>query len=248
MLKTRWQFLIVCLLFISSLSSYAVVDSGHTLLESILKNNVKDGAVDYPAIANDSTFDKYLIELSKPLSASARNEQLAFWINAYNAFAIRGILDGKSPSTFFGRVAYFKNTKYNIADRRISLYDLEHKVIIPFMEPRIHFAINCASVSCPKLASKAYTASELEPQLESAARSFINDPTRNQFNRENKVAHLSKIFNWFEKDFEQHSGSVQKYIAQFVDDTALAEELRNEEYKVKFLRYDWSLNGTPATK
>lgn len=248
MLKTRWQFLIVCILSICSLSSYAVVDSDHALLESVLKNSVKDGAVDYPAIANDSAFDRYLNELSKPLSTSARNEQLAFWINAYNAFAIRGILDGKSPSTFFGRVSYFKNTKYNIADRNISLYDLEHKVIIPFMEPRIHFAINCASASCPKLAPQAYTANELEIQLESAARGFINDPIRNQFNRENKVAHLSKIFNWFEKDFKQHSGSIQKYIAQFVDDTALAEELRNEQYKVKFLHYDWSLNGTPPAR
>ena len=124
------------------------------------------------------------------------------------------------------------------------MYDLERSIIIPLGEPRIHFAINCASGSCPKLLSEAYQAEKLEQQLEIVTKDFINDSTRNEFDRDKKIARLSKIFDWFKTDFSDHSGSVQKYIAQYVDDPALAEELRNESYKIKYLKYDWSLNGT----
>ena len=225
--------------------SYTYADSDHKLFDNIVKNHVSDGVVNYPAIAEESTFSQYLNELAKPLVTKSRDEQLAFWINGYNALAIRGILDGRSPSTFFGRVGYFKNTKYTIAGRTINLYDLERKIIIPFKEPRIHFAINCASTSCPKLVSHAYSAQHLDQQLETVTRNFINDSIRNRFDRQNKVAYLSKIFDWFKKDFKQHSGSVQKYVAQFVNDPVLAQELHNDQYRIKFLKYDWSLNGKP---
>ena len=240
--------LIAYLLAFCLIGTNSYADSDHKLFNSIVKNHVSDGVVDYPAIAEESAFSHYLEELAKPLTTNSRDEQLAFWINGYNALAIRGILDGRSPSTFFGRAGYFKNAKYTIDGRKINLYDLERKVIIPFDEPRIHFAINCASASCPKLVSHLYTADQLDRQLETVARNFINDPTRNRFDRKNKVAHLSKIFDWFKKDFKQHSESVQKYVAQFVNDPDLAKELSNNEYRIKFLKYDWSLNGKPLSK
>lgn len=244
----RWQSLIACSLILCSFSSYSFADSDHALFENILARHVDNGAVNYPAIAEETSFNQYLDELAKPLVTKSRDEQLAFWINGYNALAIRGILGGRSPGTFFGRVGYFKNAKYAIGGRTINLYDLERKVIIPFKEPRIHFAINCASASCPKLVPYTYSAEVLDQQLETVARDFINDPTRNRFDRKNKVAYLSKIFDWFKKDFKQHSGSVQKYVSQFVNDPALAKELGNDEYRIKFLKYDWSLNGKPLSK
>ena len=244
----RWLYLAACFLIFCTHTLYAFADSDHMLFESILSNHVINGVVDYPTIADEPKFSQYLQQLSAPLTSSRRDEQLTFWINAYNAFAIRGILDGRSPSSFFGRIGYFKKAKYTIADRTINLYDLERKIIIPFNEPRIHFAINCASASCPKLASHIYKADELDSQLETATRNFINDPTRNRFDRKNKIAHLSKIFDWFKKDFKQHSGSVQKYVAQFVTDPSLAEELHNNQYNIRFLKYDWTLNGTPLAK
>lgn len=240
--------LIIYVLALCIIGSKTYADSDHQLFDSIVNNHVNDGVVDYPAIASESTFSQYLDKLAKPLTTKSRDEQLAFWINGYNALAIRGILDGRSPSTFFGRVGFFKNVKYTIGGHTINLYDLERKIIIPFNEPRIHFAINCASASCPKLVSYAYTAEQLDLQLEAVARKFINDSTRNRFDRQNKVAYLSKIFDWFEKDFKQHSGSVQKYVAQFINDPILAEELGNEKYHIKFLKYDWSLNGKPLHK
>jgi len=126
------------------------------------------------------------------------------------------------------------------------LNNLEKKILIPdFREPRIHFAIVCASQSCPKLRSWAYTAKQLEEQLNDSARQFINDPTRNRFDREQKIAYLSKIFDWFTEDFVARSGSLTNYVSHFVQDPALAKELQTVGYQVEFLDYDWNLNGIP---
>ena len=129
--------------------------------------------------------------------------------------------------------------------KTINLYDLERKVIIPLGDMRVHFAINCASGSCPKLDSEAYTAKNIQQKLETNARHFINDVTRNRFDRDNKVAYLSKIFDWFEKDFKKQAGSIQRYLAQYVDDPKLAGQLRDDSYTIRYLVYDWSLNGSP---
>jgi hypothetical protein len=131
-----------------------------------------------------------------------------------------------------------------VGGAKVNLYAVERAILIPkFREPRIHFAIVCASRSCPKLRSWAFTADKLDHQLDDSARLFINDPSRNVFDRRQKVAYLSKIFDWFTEDFVSHSGSLTKYVAQYVDDPQLARELANGSYKVNFLEYDWSLNG-----
>ena len=116
--------------------------------------------------------------------------------------------------------------------------DLERKVIIPLGEPRIHFAINCASSSCPKLQPTVFKADVLDQQLTDAANAFINDTMRNYFDRATKIAHISKIFDWFKEDFVKHSGSVLKYIAQYVKDEKIAKDLRDGNYKIRYLKYD----------
>lgn len=221
--------------------------SSHQAFDAVLRTYVMDGRVEYPCLAADPRFSRYLKELSSfnAKSLTERKEQLALWINAYNALAIQGILEGRSPSTFFGRIDYFKLAKYRVGGQEIDLYDLEHKLLRPLGEPRIHFAIVCASRSCPKLRSEAYTADRLEQQLEESARVFINDPTRNLFDRKRKVAYLSMIFQWFEEDFAARSGSVLRYIANYVSDPALSQALANGGYTVKYLDYDWRLNGAP---
>lgn len=216
----------------------------HSLFDTVLRNNVIDGKVNYAGIAADPGFFDYLEKLEVPPRFSTREMELAYWINAYNALAIKGILDGQSPDSLFGRYFYFKSTKYKVGGREINLYDLEREILIPMHEPRIHFAIVCASASCPKLLSSAYTAGKLEQQLESNARDFINDPTRNRFDREWKVAYLSKIFDWYAEDFEKQSGTVQRYLARYIDDPGLAKELETDSYEIKYLKYDWSLNGS----
>ncbi|ETW99947.1 MAG: hypothetical protein ETSY1_13115 [Candidatus Entotheonella factor] len=225
--------------------AWAEAMSIHQRFDQILQSSVVDGAVDYSNIAKNPNFAEYLKELESKPTFHNQPEALVYWINAYNALAIKGILDGRSPRTLLGRYGYFKKAKYRVGGRKISLYDLEHKVIIPMGEPRIHFAINCASQSCPKLLSKAYTTDMLEQQLDTNTRAFINDPSRNRFDRNKKIAYVSKIFDWFQEDFNQHAGSVQKYLSRYVTDPSLAKDLANEQYKIKYLKYDWRLNGTP---
>ena len=128
----------------------------------------------------------------------------------------------------------------------ITLYDLERQVLIrQFHEPLIHFAIVCASASCPRLQPWAYQPQELDRQLDQVARAFINDPTRNQFDRKRKVASLSKIFDWFAEDFVAAAGSTLAYVARYIRDPELARDLVESDYRIEFLEYDWSLNGIP---
>jgi hypothetical protein len=216
----------------------------HRLFDEVLRAHVNDGFVDYAAIEADRRFLQYIeyLENADPDSLSSADEKLAFWINAYNAFAIKAVLDGLSTEGFFSRLRFF-TTDFRLAGRQIDLYDLEQDIIIPFGDPRIHFAIVCASASCPKLISEAYVAERLERQLEDNARAFINNPAKNRFDSSRESAQLSMIFKWFAEDFEADATTVQRYLAKYVEDPAIAAGLGNDEYRVEYLDYDWSLNG-----
>lgn len=221
----------------------------HRLLGQVLAAHVKDGVVDYPGVQLDERFSAYLTQLDRvnPTAFPTRHDRLAFWINAYNAFAIKGILDRYSPVSYVGRYRYFIGRDYRVGGESITLYDLERQVLIKqFREPLMHFAIVCASVSCPKLQPWSYEPGQLDIQLDRAARAFINDPTRNRFDRKRKVASLSMIFKWFDDDFAEAAGSVLAYIARYVGDSDLAHDLLASTYRIEYLEYDWSLNGIPT--
>jgi len=217
----------------------------HEKFHTVLSKYVDDGNVNYPGINASDSYHSYISQLEKTTVFHDSHEELSYWINAYNALAIKGILDGRSPESFFGKIGYFYNAEYTTNGRTMNLYALEHDVIIPLDEPRIHFALNCASASCPKLNNAAYQAETLEQQLEDAAIMFINDSSRNRFDPQTKTAYISKIFDWFEDDFVKHSGSVQNYLALYVTDKRISTALANNEYEIKYLEYDWSLNGIP---
>ncbi len=212
--------------------------------DALLRAHVRAGQVDYPAFQDAPSFRAYVASLAPAVQLAGRSEELAFYINAYNALAIAGILDGLSPSTALGRQRFFRFRDWPLAGRSISLHDLEHRVLRPLGEPRIHFAIICASRSCPFLRSEAYVAARLDAQLDSQARAFVNDRFRNRFDKATKTAHLSEIFKWFDEDFRA-AGSVQKYIARYVDDADVARELAADAYRIEWIAYDWGLNGTP---
>jgi len=221
----------------------------HQTLHELLDANVKNGIVNYPNIAVDGRLERYLASLNRvDPQAFGADDRLAFWINAYNAFAIKGILDRYSPMTLWGRYRYFIAREYQVGGRAVNLYDLERRILIPFRDPRIHFAIVCASASCPRLQSWAYRSEGIREQLDHVARLFVNDTKRNRFDRQRKIAYLSKIFDWFAGDFVEQSGSVQRYVGRYVDDPELAKELDNVSYTVEFLDYDWTLNGIPPGK
>lgn len=214
-------------------------------LDAVLLRNVRNGFVDYDGIRADPAFGRFVAglatteesELDKP------GARLAFLINAYNALAIRGILDGYSPGSWFGRHTYFKRREYGLLGGTTTLDRLEHDRILPLGEPRVHFAIVCASISCPRLANQSYTASTLDAQLEAAARAFANDGTRNRYDLKRRIAFLSSIFDWYEADFVRAAGSTQKYLARYVNDPAAAALLSRDGFQVRFVDYDWELNG-----
>lgn len=219
----------------------------HAPFDALLRANVRNGVVNYPGFQNNPSFKGYLEALARPGQPDDRAARLVYYINAYNALAIEGILQGLSPSTLFGRARYFKFKEWPLDGKSITLYDLEHKLIRPLGEPRIHFAIVCASKSCPLLRAEAFAVDRLDKQLDDQARQFVNDPFRNRFDVNSKTAYLSEIFNWFDEDF-RGAGSTQRFIAPYVADPAVAKGLAADQFKVEWIDYDWNLNGNAPVR
>ena len=236
------SLLMLLMLLLAPVPVLAQVDPA--VWNSLLGSAVSNGQVDYSKWRDNPGLDALIEQIAlTDTSTMDRQQKLAFYINAYNILAARGILDGRSPDGMLGRYLYFRRDTYTVAGSRISLHQLEHEWIRPVQEPRIHFAIVCASQSCPILQAEAYIAERLDQQLEAAARGFINDPARNRFDPATGQAELSTIFKWFEKDFEEASGSVQAYLAPLVDNAEVSSLLARGEFRISYLQYDWSLNG-----
>ncbi len=241
MINSALGLLALCLLSVSA----AAALPGREDLDAVLLRNVSNGFVDYDGIKADPAFSRYVAGLASAGDASLEesNTRLALLINAYNAFAIQGILDGYSPTSMLGRYRFFKRHEYSLLGTTTTLEDLEHGQLLPLGEPRLHFAIVCASISCPRLASEAYTPAALDAQLDAATRAFANDGTRNRYDPVRQIAFLSRIFDWYEADFVRAAGSTQKYLARYVSDPAVREILARDGFEVRFVDYDWDLNG-----
>ena len=212
----------------------------------VLKAHVSEGQVDYPAIAQDTRFLDYLAIIDRVDPASLPPERrLPFWINVYNAHAIAGVIGGATPETWGGKYRFFLSDKHAVGGQRINLYSLEHGIILPLSEPRVHFALVCAAQSCPPLRSEAYRGGDLNAQLNAQARTFINNPQKNRFDIDTRTAYLSKIFDWFADDFATENGPpLLHYVANYVDNPALAKRLKTEDWRIEYLDYDWATNGT----
>lgn len=240
--------LILCILSLSLISAKAVSQApSHAKFDAVLKEFVsEDGQVSYGKLANDRTeFDAYIkmLESNHPDNSWTKDAQLAFWINAYNAFTIKLIIDNypvKSIKELGGKI-YKVNTAWdirfvNIGDETYDLNNIEHAIIRKqFNEPRIHFAINCASESCPNLRNEAYTAAKLDAQLEEQTKKFINDKSKNKIT--NSSAQLSKIFSWFKGDFTKGGKSLIEFINRYADVKIDAKA------DISHLDYSWELNG-----
>ncbi len=245
---------ILCLISLASCGSYdpPASDSNaadHQIWDTLLKKYVsKEGWVNYKDWQKDrKTLKTYLQILSDnpPHESSwTQEEKLAYWINAYNAFTIELILDNyplKSITdlhpTFYvpGINTIWHKKFFKIGGIETSLDEIEHKILrTKFEEPRIHFAIVCASFSCPKLRNEAYMASKLEEQLDEQAVDFINDLKRNLVS-ENELE-LSKIFKWFKGDFTKKTSLIN-----FLQPYTSVEI--NADARIKYLPYNWDLNS-----
>ena len=207
--------------------------SWNVLLQKYVDN---DGNVDYSSWKkNQNDLDKYiqLLENKQPASYWDKNDSLAYFINAYNAVTVKLILDNY-PLKSIREIKYPWDSKsLNLPNNTMTLNDIEHKVLRKMGDPRIHFAINCASASCPQLSNEAFRASKVQKQLEEVTALFINDTSKNEISEKN--IGLSKIFLWFSKDFgskKERILFIQKYSRKPFKDKA----------KIKYREYDWSLN------
>jgi len=225
-------------------------DDPDSIFDGILGRYVsEDGFVNYKRLKEDNEFMKYIEYLSNtdPDGLPSDKDRLAFWINAYNAFVLKGVLDEYPIKSvrdvgWFPLISFFERKEFKTRHGKITLQVLEDKKLREaFREPRIHFVINCASMSCPKLLTEAYKAEKLEQQLEAQAISFINDKNKNYLDKENNILYLSSIFKWYEGDFIKKGEKIAEYVARYLNPDD-AEFVRNNEVVTKYLDYDWGLN------
>jgi hypothetical protein len=242
--------LIMGLLFLPVPAEAAVGDTqdpGHAIYADLLLMYVQKGVVDYPGFKNDEKkLDRYLSVLeSTDVPSLSRNGQMAFYINAYNAWTIKLILSGypgvesiKDLGGFFS--SPWKKEFIRLNGEVVTLDHIEHDILRPtFKDPRVHFAVNCASKGCPPLAAEPYEANRLDEQLNRSVREFINNPEKNHLDGDK--LYVSKIFKWFAEDF---NNDVVGFFIQYADEPLKKQlQAKQDHIKIKYLDYDWSLNG-----
>ena len=229
----------------------------HSAFDRLLKAHVVDGMVDYDAFARAPGFPGYLDQLARgrPDTLSAK-EQLAYWINVYNAYTIqlvnaheerKSIRNINKTLGVIKAMGPWKEEIVKAGGKTMSLDHVEHEIIRKrFKEPRIHFALVCAARSCPPLRREAYTGDRLEDQLEDQARIFIaHSPDRNRVDVGAATVHLSPIFTWFKEDFGPDLG---RFLARYVPDGPARALLESGQYKAVDTKYDWSLNSAPPRR
>ena len=203
------------------------------LLQKHVSNN---GNVDYKGFKKDQeALDSYLDVLSKnlPKKSWSKDAVLAYWINTYNAFTVKLILDNYPLKSIKKIDSPWDAAFINLGNKKYSLGEIEHKILRKMSEPRIHFAINCASYSCPNLSNEAYSEENIQTQLEKAAKSFINDKTKNSITANN--IEISSIFDWFTGDFKK-KGTLIEFLNKY------SSVKINAKAKISFKEYNWNLN------
>lgn len=261
------RFFLVALAFAAP-AAFAQFDHSHKAWDDLLKKHVKyvqDGnasKVDYAGFAKDRAALKAVLDGYSKVSKAdfdkwPKPQQQAFLINAYNAFTVELILTkypdlksirdlgsfvskpwSKKFFTLFGQESYLDQIEHEML-RKEGVYD----------DPRVHVAVVCASIGCPMLRNEAFTADRLDAQLDDGMKRFLSDNTRNRYNPATKKLEISKIFDWYGKDFEKgHKGfsSVKATMAKYADQLAQAPAdralVREQKADIAFLDYDWSLN------
>jgi len=220
----------------------SVVDSAqgfnHDVWNTLLQKHVSDqGNVNYKGFKADKTkFNSYLKLLSEtpPQDAWSKDETLAYWMNVYNAFTVKLILDNYPTKSIKDIDGPWNQRFIKIGAKWYTLNDVEHKIIRKMDEPRIHFALVCAAVSCPRLYNKAFTAKDLESDFVLLTKEFLNDPSKNELS-ENEIK-LSKIFKWYGGDFKTKDTSLIDFLNKYSDVTI------SDKAKKSYKDYNWTLN------
>jgi len=229
----------------------------HSLYAKVLQRYVVDGGVNYQELKQHrGELDDYVRVLEglslEDYARMSQNEKMAFWVNAYNAITLQVIIDhyplkrrGLSglafPLNSIRQIpGVWDDITRRILGKETALNEIEHQILRKeFKEPRVHFALVCASIGCPKLREEPYVADRLEEQLDGQVRAFMSDPEKAQYEQEGDVLYLSPIFKWFADDFKAAGGRIA-FVRKYFPKEKSAFLL--DQTKIKWLDYDWSLN------
>ena len=217
-------------------------------LDGLLKDHVKPvtargiqyNGVNYNSWRKDPRHAtvRNVILATDPTSLTSKNEKLAYWINAYNVLTIDLITRENEQKTIknlkSGFTSPWEKYKWNIAGKDYTLDQIEHDIIRPLGEPRIHFAINCAAKSCPDLRTEAYRADKLDSQLEDQTKKTFKNVTKGYEEKNGNIIRVTKVMDWFKKDFG--NGNLNSWLQSYLPDTV------NDQTRIKFFNYDWCLN------
>lgn len=251
-------------------------DHQHSQLNGLLNDYVAGGLVDYQTLQDNqerlAAYEQALGNVSaEQLSSWSETQQIAFWINAYNAFTLRAIIDNYpikrggfkglfGPANSILQIpGVWKKLEWQAGGQTITLDEIEHEVLRKkYEEPRIHFAIVCASISCPDLRSEAFVADRLDVQLDEQLQVFIGNPDKGvAVDREDEEVSVSKIFDWFAEDFavaandetlfddrsKSKAGVLRYLVRHLPEGDALAYIQNNDfDFDIEYLDYDWNLN------
>jgi len=259
---------------ITAAQSEDTFDHEHFLLTEILSEYVSNGKVNYRALkTNQGGLNKYLQELAdidpEDFKNWTRQQQLAMWINAYNAYTIRAVLDsypiehswvsdplGQFPDSSIRQITgVWDIMTWTVMGKQLSLNKMEHGIMRQeLIDPRIHYVLVCASIGCPKLENSAFDAANLEERLDQAGVNYIYDSNRIRIDKRHKVVGLPQIYKWFKEDFDEGTEYKDLLKNQPSDLSGLlswvykyANEqdrkfLVNGTYQISYLFYDWGLN------
>lgn len=229
----------------------------HAIFDRLLKKYVRRGKVNYNGFKKErKKLDNYLCRMAHTRVTKVKGwrARFAFWINAYNAVTIRAVLDrlprSKAAQRKFSVAAkklnFWKGWRYQVSQRWLTLDQIEHAILRPkFKDPRLHFAIVCASIGCPSLANRAFTAKNLYRKMSRGTRSYLRSTGRGlKVDQAKKTLHLSKLFNWFHKDFTQKPYKHRLlFVAKFAPKKHRKFIRANyKSLKLKWLNYSWKLN------
>ncbi|MEO8133888.1 MAG: DUF547 domain-containing protein [Betaproteobacteria bacterium] len=272
----RWLTLFAVLLWIPAGATLAEFDHTHAAWTTLLKKHVvvlnegKTSQVRYADFARDrAPLKAYLDGISRVNEAEfkdwSKTQQMAFLINAYNAFTIEKILtrypDLKSIKDLGGVFSSpWKDKFFTLLGKEAYLDQIEHEMLRAkgvYGEPRVHFAVNCASIGCPMLREEAFVADRLDAQLEEQTRRFLSDRTRNRYSEQSGQLEVSKIFDWFKEDWQsgykgiaaagQPTTSREQFFARYAkllaDKPEAQARIAEQKAGLTFLEYDWALNA-----
>ncbi len=220
----------------------------HSVFDEIMRSHVsKEGLFDYKGLQSEhaDALRRYLDSLAAadPDGFAGRDDELAFWLNAYNAFVIAGVLEHYPDiKSVMDLPDFFKAARWQATGKPRSLNEIENEIIRPrFRDPRVHFILVCAAQDCPPLPAHAMAAKALQADLERYTRAAVNSRKYVQIDPERKVLELTRIMRWYGKDFVEKDGSLEAFLLRYLDEPARSQ-LEAGGYTVEFKDYDWALN------